>query len=951
MKQLFSKRHIGLSESDIKEMLEVIGVKSMDELIDQTLPVDIRLKHPLNLPEAMTEAEFTAHIKKLAEKNIECENYIGMGYYGCHTPAVILRNVFENPVWYTSYTPYQAEISQGRLEALLNFQTMISDLTGLELSNSSLLDEGTAAAEAVTMMFALRNRDLKKAEVNTVFIDENIFQTTLDVIKTRAKFQDINVLVGKFEDFDFSTPVFGVVLQYPNSNGEIKDYKAFTEKCHVHGALVTVAADLLALTLLTPPGEWGADVAVGTSQRMGMPLFYGGPQAGYLSCRMDYKRQIPGRIVGISHDANGKRTLRLSLQSREQHIKREKALSNICTAEALAATMASFYAAYHGNDGLQDIAMNVHMKAVYIAHELKKMGCKQLNEYFFDTLKIQLPSDVKAENIREVAEAHNINFRFFADGFIGISTDETTTMAGIVRLLAVFAKVLDKPMPQQVDELTETLLPQTLLRESKALDHEIFEKYHTETEMMRYIKRLDRRDISLAHSMITLGSCTMKLNAAAEMMPLTWSKWNNIHPFAPLNQAEGYQELIHNLGRQLLEITGFDAYTFQGLSGADGEYTSLLTIRRYFEAKGEAQRNIVLIPSSAHGTNPASAVQAGLTPVIIKCDENGDVDVEDIKAQAEAHKDNLCALMITYPSTHGIFEKDIRKICELIHINGGQVFMDGANMNGQIGLSSPKTIGADICHLNLHKSFAGPHGGGGPGEGPVCCTEHLADYLPSHSFVDERSKYTAISTSPWGNAGLLPISYGYICMLGSEGLKEATEAAILSANYLASKLRDAYGVVYTGANHRVGHEMILDCRYFKADYGITEADIAKRMMDYGYHAPTLSFPVHGTLMIEPTESESKSELDRFIDMMLNIRKEIEEIKEGKADAEDNVLVNAPHPDYVIASDNWTHPYGREKAAFPLEWVRENKFWITVARVDDGWGDRNLFCTCTPTSEY
>ncbi|MCQ2348980.1 MAG: aminomethyl-transferring glycine dehydrogenase [Paludibacteraceae bacterium] len=941
MDKKFSRRHIGITDKDLPKMLETVGVKSVDELIDQTIPSNIRLKETLPLGKAMTEAEYFNHIHELAQKNVIADNYIGMGFYGCETPAVILRNIFENPVWYTSYTPYQAEISQGRLEALLNYQTMICDITGLPLSNCSLLDEGTAAAEAVTMMNALRSRDMVKAGVNTLFVDENIFRTTLDVIRTRAHFQGINVLVGNFETFDFSTPIFGALVQYPAGDGSVCCYKAFAEKCHEHGALVTADADLLAQTILTPAGQWGADIVMGSTQRMGMPMYFGGPSAGYLACRDEYKRQIPGRIIGISKDANGKKTYRLALQSREQHIKREKALSNVCTAQALTAVMTGFYAAYHGNDGIQAIARDVNKKATYIEKVLVAMGCKQLNKVYFDTLHIELPAGVKAETLREALEKELINIRYFADGTIGISTDECTNCEGVKKMLNVFAAVLGKAVPEICCCSIESTIPAAALREDKALKHEIFEKYHTETEMMRYIKWLDRKDISLTQSMISLGSCTMKLNAAVEMLPLSWAEFQNIHPYAPKSQVKGYTEMIENISKQLMIISGFDACCLQGLSGAAGEYAGLLTIRRYHENNGNAQRNIILIPSSAHGTNPASAMQAGLTPVITRCDENGNVDVEDIRAKAEQYKDTLCGLMITYPSTHGIFEPAIREICEIIHANGGLVFMDGANMNGQIGLTSPGFIGADVCHLNLHKSFASPHAGGGPGVGPICCNKKLAAYIPSHSEIDPESPFTAISSAPYGNAGLLPITYGYISMMGGEGLAEATKAAILGANYLTKKLEKSYGIVYTGVTGRVGHEMILDCRHFKAEYGVTEADIAKRMMDYGYHAPTLSFPVHGTLMIEPTESESLAELDRFVEMMANIRMEIEEIKSGAADAKDNVLVNAPHPEYVVCTDNWEHAYGREKAAYPLEWVRENKFWVNVARVDDGWGDRNL----------
>ena len=945
MANQFSRRHIGITERDLPKMLETVGVKSVDELIEQTIPANIRLPKPLDLPEAMTEQEFLTHIHELAQKNQLADNYIGLGYYGAITPAVILRNVFENPVWYTSYTPYQAEISQGRLEALLNFQTMVADLTALPLANCSLLDEATAAAEAMTMMMALRSRDQQKAGVNTLFVDRNIFPQTLDVLKTRSLPQGVNLLVGDYASFDFSTPIFGAILQYPASDGRICDYRDFAARCHENGAKVAVAADIMSLVLLAAPGEWGADIAFGTTQRFGMPLYFGGPSAAYFATTEENKRHIPGRLVGISKDANGKPALRLALQSREQHIKREKALSNICTAQALPAIMSGFYAAYHGNDGLTDIAYNIHAKAIILANELKNMGCEQLNDFFFDTIRVKLPEGKSAMMLREVAEANLVNFRYYEDGIVGISTDELTSAEGVLKVLAIFAKVLELPVPSTILDVKETALPQELVRQSKALNHEIFEKYHSETEMMRYIKSLDRKDISLTQSMISLGSCTMKLNAAAELLPLSWQEFTGIHPFAPEAQVQGYKELIANLEGYLSTITGFAGCTLQPNSGAAGEYTGLLTIRRYQQAQGQGHRNVVLIPASAHGTNPASAVQAGFNVIVTACDENGNVDVEDIRAKAEQHKDDLAALMITYPSTHGIFEPAIREICEIIHANGGQVYMDGANMNGQIGLTSPGFIGADVCHLNLHKSFASPHGGGGPGVGPICVAAHLVEYLPSHNFINPENPNTAVAASPWGSAGILPITYGYIRMMGADGLAEATKTAILSANYMTKRLENAYGIVYTGATGRVGHEMILDCRHLKSYAGVDESDVAKRMMDFGFHAPTLSFPVHGTLMVEPTESEPLAELDRFIDMMLVIREEIEAVHTGEAPAEDNVLKNAPHPDYVIVSDEWNHSYGREKAAFPLPWVKENKFWISVARVDNGWGDRNLICAC------
>jgi len=942
---LFSSRHIGITEQDLPQMLSVIGVKSIEELIEQTLPANICLKKPLQLPAAMSEAEFLNHIHQLAAKNIIAENYIGLGYYGTITPAVILRNVFENPVWYTSYTPYQAEISQGRLEALLNFQTMISDLTALPLANSSLLDEATAAAEAMTMMYGLRSRAQVKDEINTLFVDKNIFPQTLDVLKTRSLPQGIKLLLGDFNTFDFSTPIFGALVQYPNNQGVICDYKTFAERCHTNDAKLGVIADLLALTILVPPGEWGADIAIGTTQRFGMPLYFGGPSAAYMATRDEFKRNMPGRIIGISKDVNGKPAFRLALQTREQHIKREKATSNICTAQALPAIMSSFYAAYHGNKGLQDIAMSVHVKAVLIAQELTKLGCRQLNETYFDTLRMVLPEGVSVVTLQALSEANRINFRYFEEGVIGISTDETTSIDSVAKVVAIFAQIIGKEMPSTLGSITSISIPKELIRHTPALNHDVFEKYHSETDMMRYIKRLDRKDISLTQSMISLGSCTMKLNAASEMMPLSWKEFTGIHPFAPANQTQGYQELITNLTTYLCEITGFAGCTLQPNSGAAGEYTGLLTIRRYQEANGQGHRKIVLIPASAHGTNPASAVQAGLEVVVTACDEFGNVDVTDLKNKAEQYKDTLAALMITYPSTHGIFEPAIVDICNIIHAAGGQVYMDGANMNGQVGLTSPGFIGADVCHLNLHKTFASPHGGGGPGVGPICVAKHLVEFLPQHHFFNATSNCTAVASSPWGSAGILPITYGYIRMMGAEGLTKATQIAILSANYLTKQLENDYGIVYTGATGRVGHEMILDCRHFKADTNITESDIAKRLMDFGFHAPTLSFPVHGTLMIEPTESESLAELNRFVEALLVIRDEIDEIAFGKADKEDNVLINAPHPDYVIAADTWNHPYGREKAAFPLPWVRDNKFWITVARVDNGWGDRNLICCC------
>ncbi|MDR1542814.1 MAG: aminomethyl-transferring glycine dehydrogenase [Prevotellaceae bacterium] len=944
----FSCRHIGINEKDLPEMLETIGVESVDELISQVVPEKIRLQKPLDLPEAMSEYEFLQHIKELSAENQIFDNYIGLGYYGTITPAVILRNVYENPVWYTSYTPYQAEISQGRLEALLNFQTMVCDLTALPLSNCSLLDEATAAAEAMTLMFGARTKEQIKENVNTLFVDENIFPQTLSVLKTRSNPQKINLLIGKFDEFDFLTPIFGAIVQYPNSDGKICDYRAFTEKIHENDAKIAVAADIMSLVLLIPPGEWGADIAFGSTQRFGVPINYGGPSAAYMAVKEDFKRNIPGRIIGISKDANGKPALRLALQTREQHIKREKATSNICTAQALLATMAGFYAAYHGNEGLIDIAEKIHYKTVYFYNVLNKMGFKELNINYFDTLKFSLPENLNIAVLKQNLEKNGINLRYFENGKIGISFDEITTIENMAKIVYAFADILNITDPDVlVDELFVSKIPDELKRKSKALNHEIFEKYHSETQMMRYIKSLDRKDISLAQSMISLGSCTMKLNAAAEMLPLSWGEFTALHPFAPMCQAVGYQKLIKKLEDYLAEITGFPAISLMPNSGAAGEYAGLITIRNYQKSVGQENRNIILIPQSAHGTNPASAVQAGYDVVVCACDEKGNVDIADLRAKAEQHWENLAALMITYPSTHGVFEPEIVEICNIIHQNGGQVYMDGANMNAQVGITNPATIGADVCHLNLHKTFASPHGGGGPGVGPIGVAQHLAQFLPQHDFVASTSlnnHCTAVAASPFGSAGILPITYGYIRMMGADGLKSATEAAIVSANYLCKKLEKSYGIVYTGATGRVGHEMILDCRQFKK-IGITESDIAKRLMDFGFHAPTLSFPVHSTLMIEPTESEPLEELNRFVEALETIRAEIAEVENGTASASDNLLTNAPHPDYVIATDVWQHPYSRDKAAFPLEWVKDNKFWLTVARIDNAWGDRNLFCTC------
>ena len=924
-------RHIGLSESDRQEMLREIGVESIDQLIEQTMPKEILLDEPLDLDEPLTEQEHLDSIAAMSEKNLPFKSLIGRGWYGTITPAVIQRNMLENPVWYTSYTPYQAEVSQGRLEALFVYQTMISDLTGLPLANCSLLDEATAAAEAVTMMRNLRSREQVKNNVCKVFVDSKIFPNTLSVMKTRAAGQGIELVIGDWSLFNGANgEYFGAIIQCPNADGSVEDYEGFVAECHNAGLKVTVIADLMSLALLKP---LDADIMVGSAQRFGLPVGFGGPTAGYMATRDEFKRDMPGRIIGLSKDTHEHPAYRLALQTREQHIKREKATSNICTAEALCAMMAGMYCVYHGAEGLREIAEGIHGKAVYLSEMLQAYGFNQENTEFFDTLKI---TGDAIENVREIAEEKGINLYYDEEGWIGLSIDESVTLDTMNDLIELFAEASDNlAQYEDSEEAFEGLwaLDESRVREVDYLQEEVFKLYHTETDMMRYLKRLDRKDISLAHTMIPLGSCTMKLNPAASMIPITMPGWTNVHPLAPAEQVEGYTEMLEELEQQLCTITGFAACNLQPTSGAAGEYTGLVTIREYLRAKGQNQRTVLLIPESAHGTNPASCAQAGFTPVIVKCDEGGNTDLADWREKAEANKDVLAGCMITYPSTHGIFEMAIREMCEIIHVNGGQVYMDGANLNAQIGYTNPGTIGADVCHLNLHKSFASPHGGGGPGVGAICCAEHLADYMPT----EDKNR---VSSALYGNANMALISYGYLRMMGNEGLRAATEAAILSANYMAAKLRDAYGVVYTGVNGRVGHELILDCRQFHS-IGITESDVAKRLMDFGYHAPTLSFPVHGTLMIEPTESESKHELDQFIDALLTIREEIAEVERGEADPKDNVLVNAPHAEYEIVANEWNHPYSREKAAYPTQWVRENKFWVPVCRVDNGFGDRNL----------
>ena len=945
---LLINRHIGITPQDEETMLRKIGVSSLDELIDKTIPSNIRLDKPLDLPEPMTEYEFAGHIAQLASKNKLYTTYIGMGWYGTITPAVIQRNVFENPVWYTSYTPYQTEVSQGRLEALMNFQTAVCDLTGMPLANCSLLDEGTAAAEAVTMMYALRSRAQQKEGANTVFVDESIFPQTLAVMTTRAIPQGIRLTVGRYNEMELTPDIFACVVQYPNASGNVEDYRSFVEKAHAAGCKVAVAADILSLALLTPPGEWGADIVFGSTQRLGTPMFYGGPSAAYFATRDEYKRNMPGRIIGWSRDKYGKLCYRMALQTREQHIKREKATSNICTAQALLATMAGFYAVYHGQEGIRNIAERIHSITVFLEKAISKLGFRQQNTQYFDTLRFALPDNLSAQQIRTIALSKEVNLRYFDNGDVGFSIDETTDIAAVNVLLSIFTIAAEQDWHKITSIPDSSILQDSIKRKTPFLTHEVFCLYHTETEMMRYIKRLDRKDISLAHSMISLGSCTMKLNAAAEMLPLSRPEFMNIHPFVPEDQAEGYHELINNLSDELKVITGFAGVSLQPNSGAAGEYTGLRVIRAYLESIGQGHRNKILIPASAHGTNPASAIQAGFTTVTCACDEHGNVDMADLRAKAEENRSDLAALMITYPSTHGIFETEIVEICKIIHDCGAQVYMDGANMNAQVGLTSPGFIGADVCHLNLHKTFASPHGGGGPGVGPICVASHLVPFLPGHHMFGNAAN--EVSSAPYGSAGILPITYGYIRMMGAEGLTRATKIAILNANYLAACLNDTYGIVYRGANGFVGHEMILECRKIHEETGISENDIAKRLMDYGYHAPTLSFPVHGTLMIEPTESESLAELDNFVQVMLSIWNEIQEVKDGTADKTDNVLVNAPHPEYEVVADQWDHCYSRIKAAYPTENVRENKFWINVARVDNTLGDRKLLPTRYGTFE-
>ena len=934
----FASRHIGVTNSEeLQEMLSVIGVKSVDELVAQVIPQSIRLKKPLALDKGMSEYEFAAHIRALAERNRQLRSFIGMGYYPTAVPAAVVRNVFENPAWYTSYTPYQAEISQGRLEALLNYQTAIISLTGMEIGNCSLLDEGTATAEAMLMMFALRSREAVKEGRNQLFVDRNLFPQTLDVLLTRSEPFGIELIIDEWDEYTFTGKEFGAIVQYPAADGKACDYADFTAKAHEKGVLVTAVADLLSLALLKAPGEWGADIVTGSTQRLGTPMGFGGPHAGYMTTREQYKRNMPGRIIGVSVDRRGKRALRMALQMREQHIKRERATSNICTASALMASMVGFYCIYNGPEGLRRAAMTAHRAACNTARALEAMGYKLTNNTFFDTLDVEAEASV----IQSIALEEGINFYYPSDERVRLSFDEVTTDEEVEAVIRIFSTAKGKKA-KAVKGDAESVIPASLVRTSGYLEEPVFNRYRSESALMRYIKKLEHRDISLADSMISLGSCTMKLNAAALMQPLSLSGFQNIHPFAPADQTEGYTELIAELERDLSTITGFAACSLQPNSGAAGEYTGLMVIRAYHQSRGQGYRNIVLIPASAHGTNPASAAMAGMKIVTVACDANGNIDVEDLKQKVEEHASELSCLMVTYPSTHGVFESRIREIVDAVHDAGGMVYMDGANMNAQVGLTNPGYIGADVCHLNLHKTFAMPHGGGGPGVGPICVAEPLKKFLPSHPLAETGGEegITAVSSAPWGSALLLPITYGYIKMLGEEGLRRATEMAIVNANYMSSALKEEFRTYYSGETGRVGHEMILDLTHFKHDYNIDCGDIAHRLMDYGFHAPTLSFPVHETLMVEPTESEPKEEMDRFIEALVAIKRECEAA--AAAGAEDNVVKMAPHTAVELAGE-WPHPYTREEAAFPLEWVKNAKFFPFVTKIDNGFGDRNLCC--------
>lgn len=936
----FAQRHIGPNSDDVSRMLKILGFDSLDDLIDRAVPQTIRSDGSLKLPSAQSEYAALATLKEIASKNQVFRSFIGMGYYNSITPGVIQRNILENPGWYTAYTPYQPEIAQGRLEALLNFQTLITDLTGLEIANASLLDEATAAAEAMSMSYGVC-----KNKANTFFVSQECHPQTIAVLQTRAEPLGIEIVVGNHQTFDFSQPIFGAIVQYPATDGSIYDYADFVAKVHESGALVTVAADPLSLSLLTPPGEFGADIAIGSTQRFGIPLGFGGPHAAYFATKEKYKRQVPGRIVGLSKDVEGKPALRLALQTREQHIRREKATSNICTAQVLLAVMASMYAVYHGPDGIKEIAQKIHSLTAKLAEGIKQLDYTIENEYFFDTLRVNLGKRSKKE-ILERCQSKKINFRIFDDNSVGISLDETTTEADVEDLLKIFS--LENELPSPLPPLSPSP-PLPLPRKSDFLTHPVFNRYHSETELLRYLHQLEAKDLSLTTSMIPLGSCTMKLNATAEMIPVSWAEFGQIHPFAPLSQVQGYSRLFEQLEKWLGEITGFAGISLQPNAGSQGEYAGLLSIRRYHESRSEAHRNICLIPTSAHGTNPASAVMCGMKVVAVACDDEGNIDINDLKDKAQKHANELAALMVTYPSTHGVFEEGIKEICEIVHTHGGQVYMDGANMNAQVGICRPGDFGADVCHLNLHKTFCIPHGGGGPGMGPIGVASHLVPFLPGNPIAD--SSNGSVSAAPWGSASILVISWMYIAMMGADGLTEATKVAILNANYMAKRLEKHYPVLYAGKNGLVAHECILDLRSLKKSASIEIDDVAKRLMDYGFHAPTVSWPVAGTVMVEPTESESLEELDRFCDAMISIREEVAQIEAGKVDAQDNVLKNAPHTAQSLIVGEWNHPYTREQAAYPAPWTREHKFWVAVGRIDAAFGDRNLICSCPSMEEY
>ncbi|MCB0723399.1 MAG: aminomethyl-transferring glycine dehydrogenase [Ignavibacteriae bacterium] len=952
-KEKFDSRHIGPDANDVEEMLKAIGVESLDKLIDQTVPADIRMTKKMNLDTPVSEYRFIENLKKLASKNKVLRSYIGLGYYPTITPEVIKRNILENPGWYTAYTPYQAEISQGRLEALINYQTMVMELTGMDIANASLLDEGTAAAEAMLMFNELKKRDRK--EGNTFLISGGCFPQTIAVVETRAKYLGIEVRVVEDDKMELTDDVFGILVQYPAADGSVKDYTSLFAEAKEKGIYTCVAADLLSLTLLKPPGEFGADVVVGTTQRFGVPMGFGGPHAAYFATKDDYKRMIPGRIIGASLDADGNPGYRMALQTREQHIKREKATSNICTAQVLLAVIAGMYAVYHGAAGLKEIGLRIHKFAMLIDRNLQKLGYKQRNEFYFDTLSIDLSGEHadRRYKILELALDKGYNF-VYSGNTIGISVNEVTDISEVKDIISIFAEASGNEGVKMDDMADSSLaIPNGLVRESKFLEHPIFNVYHSETEMLRYLKMLENKDLSLCHSMIPLGSCTMKLNAGTEMAGITWQEFSEMHPFIPADQRIGYLEIINKLEKDLCEITGFAAVSLQPNSGAQGEYAGMLVIRAYQDSIGQSQRNICLIPSSAHGTNPASAIMAGMKVVVVKCDENGNIDVDDLRQKAEQYKDTLAALMVTYPSTHGVFEESIKEVCKIIHDNGGQVYMDGANMNAQVGLTSPALIGADVCHLNLHKTFCIPHGGGGPGVGPIGVASHLVPFLPGHPLAEIGTEQSIgpVSAAPWGSASILIISYAYIMLMGAEGLTDATKVAILNANYMKSRLENYFKALYTGKNDRVAHELIFDAREFKHTAKVEVEDIAKRLMDYGFHAPTVSFPVPGTVMVEPTESESKAEIDRYCDALIAIREEIREIEQGTYPQDNNVLKNAPHTSKSIAVDNWDHPYSREKAVFPTEHTKFSKFWPSVRRIDSAYGDRNLVCSCIDINEY